>query len=277
MFKDIVNKLKDKPKSNKYYSFINNNKLSKDIDSDLLKLAYWKLNKIDGICTRCLEPNPQCKYIERKVEIVNSNIHLVKCKKTYTNNLYPNLGNHTFNNYYPQNKSQEESLSICKLIANKFKEDKRYNILLYGDIGCGKSHLCSSLFTDIQCKKHFVNFTSMINEFRNRFTIRSSSNDIINKLRKIPLLYIDDLGKIIIINKGERSWIVDLCYDFINYRLEHNKQTIYTSNKSPNELEEVIGIDVVSRIKENTLIRLIKGNDYRKQQGKRLLDELSDK
>jgi DNA replication protein DnaC/putative replication protein len=179
----------------------------------------------------------------------------------------------TLENYKPQTESQEEALKACKLLNS----GDITKLVLLGSNGVGKTHLASALV-----KKHnglLITAYEMFATYRGCFSGKTSELDVIKKFSKIPLLAIDEYGR----TKGSEAE-ENFMSAIIDNRHSNNLPTLILSNlilkrdcifyKNNNKsceacqrnscLESKLTKDVISRLRENSRIILIEGEDYRK-------------
>lgn len=153
--------------------------------------------------------------------------------------------------------------------------------LLIGGTGTGKTHLAVAILRrKIELSKkvyfntHFRNSCStdplfvscpeLLLEVRATYQKNSEvfETDIINKYRSTSLLILDDMGA----ERGTQ-WTESTLYLIIDYRDKNNLQTIITSNLSLEEIEQIHGARIASRLSNAKLIN-IKAADYRKRRFK---------
>lgn len=112
----------------------------------------------------------------------------------------------------------------------------------------------------------YTKFGSWANALRNTHALQDEDftfkvHRTFEQMKEVPLLVIDDIGS------GRITPIVrDYFYDLIDYRKEHKKSTIYTSNFTEEQLrdEEMLGEMIVSRMFYNTIVIPLGGEDRRK-------------
>ena len=182
----------------------------------------------------------------------------------------------TLDNYKIFTESQAEAVKACKLV----NEGEITKLVLLGSNGVGKTHLASALV-----KKHnglLITAYEMFATYRNCFSPKAKETEleVIKRFSNIPLLAIDEYGR----TKGSEaeenfmSVIIDARHsnnlptlilsnlirkrDCIFY--EQNNKTCENCEKR-NCLESRMTKDVISRLRENSKVILIQGNDYRKE------------
>ncbi len=134
-------------------------------------------------------------------------------------------------------KSDKNRFSVILWINNFFKEYKsggklHKGLYLHGNFGCGKTYMIVSLFNDL-ARDGYRSAVIFWPEF-----VRSPFDDdfkkIFEDMKRIPLLLIDDIGA-----EYNNSWSRDeiLC-PLLQYRMDEQLPTFFTSNFSIDQLEE---------------------------------------
>lgn len=184
----------------------------------------------------------------------------------------------TLDNYNAITESQKEALNCCKLID----EGEITKLVLLGGNGVGKTHLASALV-----KKHnglLITAYEMFATYRGCFNGKSSELDVIKKFSKLPLLAIDEYGR----TKGSEAE-ENFMSAIIDNRHSNNLPTLILSNlirkrdcvfyqnnnkacencERHNCLESRLTKDVISRLRENSKVVLLDGEDYRRRQNEK--------
>jgi len=182
----------------------------------------------------------------------------------------------TLDNYKPSNSSQYEALEACR----KLNSREITKLVLLGSNGVGKTHLASALVK--YNNGLLITAYEMFATYRACFSANYKYNEleIIKRLSEVPLLAIDEFGR----TKGSEAEENFLSV-VIDNRHSNNLPTLILSNlirkrdcvffdpnntdkcKSCNRnqcLESRITKDVLSRLRENSNVILINGEDYRK-------------
>jgi len=164
-------------------------------------------------------------------------------------NVPPVFHNSTVASYRVEKYKTEESrqiAQIAKLAAGNYvtnfeaiKESGK-GLYLYSDIkGSGKTRLASSIANAL-VKVHgadlaFIKSADIIAQVQNTFNkdATTTRRDVIATFREVELLIIDDLAI-----KDATVFEEGILYDILDYRMENNKLTIFTSNVTIEELEK---------------------------------------
>ena len=105
-------------------------------------------------------------------------------------------------------------------------------LYLHGNFGCGKTYLIAAIFNEL-AKEGYKSCIIFWPEFL-RQSFYDDFKDKFEYVKKIPLLLIDDIGA-----EGLTAWNRDeiLC-PLLQYRMDNNLTTFFTSNLNMKELEE---------------------------------------
>lgn len=147
-----------------------------------------------------------------------------------------------------------------------FIEGDVNGILFYGGYGVGKTHLLVALYRVMVAKEEdvsdifYISFESVIRELQNRMDAKESTNDYIDYLCEVNLLFLDDITAANLQN----NWTVEVLRKIINGRYEADLRTCLTSNGGPKELFKAgLHGHAISRIEEMCDIIKITGKDRR--------------
>ena len=188
--------------------------------------------------------------------------NIAHCKKC---NIEPEYYNATFDDYIPQNESQEMALQAAKdLLEGKIKK-----LVLLGKYGTGKTMLGSILAKESDGRIYTMyEISTMI---RQSYTVKAEKTEleIVSELASIPgILVIDEVGRVTgsNFNNNWQSYVLDK-------RHTRGLRTVYTGNghlreNCPNHgcdkcFENSMDGDVISRLRQDSKIINILGTDYR--------------
>ena len=202
---------------------------------------------------------PECEKERLEKEIREENIQ--HCKKC---NVEPEYYDKTFDDYIPQNESQEMALQAAKdLLEGKIKK-----LVLLGNYGTGKTMLGSILANEGDGKIYTMyEISTMI---RQSYTMKAVKTEleIVNELASVPLLVIDEVGRVTgsNFNNNWQSYVLDK-------RHTRGLKTVYLGNGHLREncskngcekcFENSMDGDVISRLRQDSKIINIFGKDYR--------------
>lgn len=180
----------------------------------------------------------------------------------------------TLGTYEAKTESQKEALKACR----RLKEGEIKKLILLGSNGVGKTHLASALVKLMNGK--IITAYEMFALYRSCFSGQNSEIDLLHKFSEYPLLVIDEFGR----TKGSEaeenflSAILDARHsdglptmilsnlirkrDCLHY--QNNKEACKTRN-CRGCLEMWLTSDLISRLREDTEVIVIEGEDYRRQ------------
>lgn len=228
-------------------------------------LARWSVH---GPCSTCTKPSINCRYRHGYVIIKDGAIHDAECTRPYEHNLPVHLATRSFDNFELVHEGHKEIVQACKQLTTG-----KHNVLFLGKNGSGKGHLSTALFKAIKLKKYYMNFVNLHNELKKYFKANSGTGPIEAKLKKAPLLYIDDIGKGLV--QGTSTWYREFWYSVFEYRINHNIGCwISTTTLNMQELKERLSSDVIDRMYHNTVIIRMPGDSYRKYKQQQLQEEV---
>ena len=185
-------------------------------------------------------------YNEIKNELINNEIY--KRVKDYSKN------RNELSVYY----------NVGKLLSEAGKHYgegiiKEYSRKLTIEIGSGygisnlKRMRQFYLIVEKGVKSVTVYYPEFLRELKGRFG--EDYNEVFNKVRKAPLLLLDDIGAETVTNWNRDEILGSL----LQYRMQEGLPTFFTSNNTIKELEEhLIGSDSEGRVKSRRIIERIK-------------------
>lgn len=137
-------------------------------------------------------------------------------------------------------------------------------LVLFGDCGCGKTHLAAAIANRALQRNYRVIFAvvpDLLDHLRSTFGPNSdiAYDEQFETIREVPVLVLDDLG-----TENTTPWAREKLYQIINHRYNYRLPTIITINRKLEEIEPRI----LSRLSDRSLhegIVDIKAGDYRRQ------------
>lgn len=172
---------------------------------------------------------------------------------------------YTFDTFQTEEVWQER----LKQKALQFLSEKQKWFFVGGQVGCGKTHICTAILNEFLNMGYAVKYIMWANEIvklkANKMD-EESYNRLIYPLQKTDVLYIDDFFKT---EKGKKPSESDIktAFEIINYRYVTNAITIFSTEKTIDdliEIDEALG----SRIHQKTkgyrnIIRWETGRNWR--------------
>ena len=95
---------------------------------------------------------------------------------------------------------------------------------------------------------------------KERISEKSGDGDIKSPLRSVPVLAVDELGKV----RGT-EWELSELDSLVAFRYQTGKTTLFASNYNEKELETRVGGRIFSRLKERCRFMNVSGDDFRRR------------
>ena len=165
-----------------------------------------------------------------------------------------------------------KAVNRCKAYCNNWKivKSQGYGMYIFGSVGTGKTELvaciCNQLIQNLVpvIITNFLEISKKLRESYNREI--ETENQIIDKLAKIDLLVLDDIGSEKLFKNNGESFMQEKIYDIVNRRYINNMPTIFTSNYSIQQLIDERGLEIrtADRIAEmSNAVMKLDGSSYR--------------
>lgn len=212
-------------------------------------------------CPECEKENLEQESKRLEKEIREENIkHCKKC------NVEPEYYNKTLDDYITKTESQKKALEgVKKLLAKEIKK-----LVLIGDYGTGKSMLGSIAAKETDGK--IYSMYEISTKIRQSYTVKAEKTEleIVNELASFPGVFVlDELGrsKNSDFNQNWISYVFDKRHvrnlPFILIKNGHLRRSCKNAG-CPDCFENCIDGDVISRLRQNSEIIEIHGDDFRK-------------
>lgn len=172
----------------------------------------------------------------------------------------------TFRNYKVTEKWQGNTKERAKRFVDQYSESWFF---IGGQCGCGKTHLCTAICTELMKRGLAVRYMVWNEEVQRlkSFINETAFDSMIKPFLNIGVLYIDDFFKT---KKGESVTTADvnMAYKIINHRYNANKTTIISSELSTVDIiaiDEALGSRIVEMVndKYNIFIKPDPKKNYR--------------
>jgi len=129
--------------------------------------------------------------------------------------------------------------------------------------GTGKTLLASLLVKQALAQGadcYLTQFNEMLDIFTSGWRDESERAWFIKRIRNVPILAVDDIGK----EAGGRSNVVDSMFDTVmRHRVASGLPTLITTNLTPDEIQAGYGLYVMSLLSEQCESIQVPGLDYR--------------
>lgn len=183
-------------------------------------------------------------------------------------------------NFEIHNDSHKDALKISKQFIKNYPAQD-VGLLFIGPCGVGKTHLATAIIQELILKKGapciFYDFRELIREIQSTFGPDAvlTESDVLSPVFQKDIIVLDELGA-----KRTTAWVEETVFYIVNYRYNHKKMTLFTTNYPDTEDEEDsreafykkggenlidrIGVRLRSRIYEMCKVIEMWGDDYRK-------------
>lgn len=195
-----------------------------------------------------------CKY---KKQIDNTNQYK---DNIYYFNISENLKNANMKEIDTKDKNRFETI---KWITDFIKEYKKgiphKGIYLNGNFGCGKTYLLSAMLNELAKKGHkvaMIYYPEFLRALKESFNGNDDYKIKFNYIKKVEILLLDDIGA-----ETLTEWSRDeVLGTILQYRMEENLPTLFTSNLTMKELETHLSTTNrdVDKVKARRIIERIK-------------------
>lgn len=179
----------------------------------------------------------------------------------------------TFENFQ-QTKYNGKNLTLCRRYAQKFDTmlEKNQGLLLWGQVGTGKSFAAACIANYLLERKIPVMMTSFIKLLEAVQSGRENESDIIRKLNRARLVIFDDLG-------AERStdYAIERVYNIVDSRYRAKLPMILTTNLTLEEMkreEDIRYTRIYDRVFETCYPMQFSGPSLRKKEASRRFNEM---
>ena len=190
-----------------------------------------------------------CKYKKKEKKEKNNVIF-------YETPLF--LKNASMKEIYVDDKKRIPLVKYIKDFLNDFEKDKKTKgIYLYGSFGSGKSYILSAVINELSKKGYScvnIYYPTMLKVLKESFN--DDFDEKLNILMKADVILIDDLGA-----ENNTGWSRDeILGTILQYRMDNEKTTFFTSNFNLEELEEHFKVTSISSdaVKSRRIIERIK-------------------
>lgn len=177
-----------------------------------------------------------------------------------------------FSTFPATSDSARAAIEALRAWAEKGGDGARESVLLYGDYGVGKTGLAVAAMREATTLRKlaalFVATPDLLDKIRATYSAGYSdatANALIQSVKEIPLLVLDDLGA-----ERPSDWVREKLFTIVNHRHDHCLPTIFTSNLSPRQLAGHVGERTAWRIVEMSTVLHVEGPNLRSSHPARL-------
>lgn len=195
-----------------------------------------------------------CKY---KKEIDKNNQYK---DNIYYFNISENLKSASMASIDTKDKNRFETIKwINDFIKSYNKGLKPKGIYLNGNFGCGKTYLLSAMLNELAKEGHkvaMIYYPEFLRALKEAFNSTDEFKNKFNYIKKVGVLLLDDIGA-----ETLTEWSRDeILGTILQYRMEENLPTLFTSNLTLDELENHLSTTSkdVDKVKARRIIERIR-------------------
>ena len=178
----------------------------------------------------------------------------------------------TFGNDNGQNPQMEKARKYAEN-WDRVKE-KNIGLLIWGDVGCGKSYLAAAIANALMEREipvRMTNFNAIMNDLAGSFEGR---NEYLDRLSGYPLLVIDDFG----MERGTEYGLEQI-FSVIDGRYRSRKPLIVTTNLTLTEMrnaQDTAHRRIYDRVRDMCVPLQCTGKSFRERNAEEKFAELKD-
>ena len=180
----------------------------------------------DGALLREAEHCPKYLESKKRSDFLSSYVY---------SDISENLADLSLSDVEIDEKGIQGLLIECYDILDE-KRDK--GLYIAGDLGVGKTYVCTALANDLVRKGKkvaFVKVSDFINDMRRSVTTDTKRYDtLIRKLQEAEVLFLDDIGSESV-SSFSRD---DVLFTILDDRMENKRMTLFTSNLNRDDLSK---------------------------------------
>ncbi|PGT75630.1 hypothetical protein COD86_19365 [Bacillus cereus] len=219
---------------------------------------------------------PQCRSVEKEDQKLAIETLAIK-KKNEIIHLYDSFADNslindklkkaTFENYVPPKKELADAKEMIMNFVASFNKEEPTSMIITGDYGVGKSHLCVAATKELMKKGHsamFIQMNKLFTKIKSTWNKNSEMTEdkLMSLLAKVDVLIIDDFGaEFTEKDKEGVTWKQTKTNEIVDSRI--GKSTLFTTNFTIGELAGMYGERDFSRMMENAEMLEMYGDNYR--------------
>lgn len=225
------------------------------------KNLYECQNEIDGYVyyPQKNEFDIEFCYIPCKYKKEQDRVNEYK-ENIYHFNISENLKNASMASIDTSDKNRFETIKWINNFIKKYQKGMPIKgIYLNGNFGCGKTYLLSAMLNELAKKGHkvaMIYYPEFLRALKESFNGTDEYKIKFNYIKKVDVLLLDDIGA-----ETLTEWSRDeVLGTILQYRMEENLPTLFTSNLTMKELETHLSTTNkdVDKVKARRIIERIK-------------------
>ena len=219
--------------------------------NDVIGCVYYPKKSDDGLDFNYVT----CKYKNKEIESKKQN-------KTISIGLSEELINAKIANIDIKDLKRKEVIKWITEFDKNYPNNKK-GLYLHGSFGSGKTYLIAALLNELSKRDYkviMIYYPELLNKLKSTFDTNESFSELFNDVKNCDILLLDDIGAETVTNWSRDEILGTL----LQYRMEHNLSTFFTSNLDLNELEMHLGLvkNNMDKVKARRIIERIKQLTY---------------
>lgn len=192
-----------------------------------------------------------CKYKKEQIREQEK-------KKSHLYGSNDKLSDASLGEIFTDDKKRVELIKWVTNFYHNFPNDLK-GLYLHGSFGSGKTYIISALLNELARKNYktvIIYYPELLNILKSTFDSKDEYNEVFNEIKTSDVLLIDDIGAETVTN-----WSRDeVLGTILQYRMEQNLTTFFTSNLTIDELETHLSIvkNNIDKVKARRIIERIK-------------------
>lgn len=220
-------------------------------------------------CWHCKEIAPQDIQLAQETLVIQKKNKIIHLYDSFADNSLINdkLKKATFDNYLPPSEELADAKQRIIDFVSTYNKEEPISLLITGDYGVGKSHLCVAATKELMKKGYsamFIQMNKLFTKIKGTWNKNSelTEDELLTAIANVDVLVIDDFGAEFTEKDREGvTWKVTKTNEIIDSRV--GKSTLYTTNFDVKELHDMYGVREFSRMMENADLLEMNGENYR--------------
>lgn len=220
-------------------------------------------------CWHCREIAPQDVQLAQETLVIQKKNQIISLYDSFADNSLINdkLKKATFDNYVPPSQELSEAKQTIMNFVATYNKENPESLIITGDYGVGKSHLCVAATKELMKKGYsamFIQMNKLFTKIKSTWSKNSelTEDKLMSILSSVDVLIIDDFGaEFTEKDKEGVTWKQTKTNEIVDSRV--GKSTLFTTNFSIGELAEMYGEREFSRMMEDASVLEMAGDNYR--------------
>ena len=257
-FKKLVKRLKLDDETGKKYTSKLERAVSELNNCENCKGLVMCKNKVVGCVYYPEKDNDNLTFNYVACKYKKEQIREQEKKKSHLYGSNDKLSDASLGEIFTDDKKRVELIKWVTNFYHNFPNDLK-GLYLHGSFGSGKTYIISALLNELARKNYktaIIYYPELLNILKSTFDSKDEYNEVFNEIKTRDVLLIDDIGAETVTN-----WSRDeVLGTILQYRMEQNLTTFFTSNLTIDELETHLSIvkNNIDKVKARRIIERIK-------------------